>query len=352
MGFERLPETIHTLYAELLDQAIRAEAGARLVGLAPGTPVSKTVGGRTYWYMQRMEAGRKRQVYIGPESPALLEWLEEARRQRADWVADEARRGEIVSMLVAGGAVAEAASVARVLRLLADANVFRLGGVLVGTQAFRSYANILGVRFEEGALRTEDVDVAQDPAIAVAVAEDSAPTNVEKALREADPRFFAVPGLDPGKPSTSFKVRGRDLRVDFLTPLRGRPSTEPVPLPLLRVAATPLRFLGYLIRDSLQAVVLGARGVLVNVPQPGRFALHKLWTAGRRPVSEQAKARKDLRQAEALIEVLLGDRADDLNLAWQAAVQEDARAAEAIEKTAPKLRPEVLGPLERQLGWK
>ena len=220
MSFERIPETTHTLYAELLDQAIRAEASARLDGLPPGTFVSKTVGTNTYWYLQRMEAGSKRQVYVGPESPALLEWLDEARQQRADRAADEARRGEIVSMLVAGGAVAEAASVARVLRLLADANVFRLGGVLVGTQAFRSYANILGVRFDQGALRTEDVDVAHDPAIAVAVAEDAAPTNVEEALKQADPRFFAVPGLDPGKPSTSFKVRGRDLRVDFLTPLR------------------------------------------------------------------------------------------------------------------------------------
>ena len=37
-------------------------------------------------------------------------------------------------------------------------------------------------------------------------------------LRAQDPTFFAVPGIDSREPATSFKVRGRDRRVDFLTP--------------------------------------------------------------------------------------------------------------------------------------
>ena len=84
MTFQRLPETLHTVYAELLDQTIQAEAGASLVGLPPETFVAKTVSGRRYWYVKRIEAGRKRQIYLGPESPALLEWMKQIRARRAD----------------------------------------------------------------------------------------------------------------------------------------------------------------------------------------------------------------------------------------------------------------------------
>jgi len=45
--------------------------------------------------------------------------------------------------------------------------------------------------------------------------------------------------------------------------------------------------------------LLDARPVLVRAPRPGRFALHKLWTA-----SQQATAGKDRAQAAALIAVL------------------------------------------------
>jgi hypothetical protein len=63
-------------------------------------------------------------------------------------------------------------------------------------------------------------------------------------LRAAEPRFFAVPGFDPREPSTSFKVRERDLRVDFLVPGRG---TRPVLLRHLKTAAQPLPGLEYLL---------------------------------------------------------------------------------------------------------
>jgi len=53
-------------------------------------------------------------------------------------------------------------------------------------------------------------------------------------------------------------------------------------------------------------------GVLVNVPQPVRYAIHKLIVATRRIPSAAAKARKDIEQAAALIRVLAKDRLDGL----------------------------------------
>jgi hypothetical protein len=138
---QRVPETVQVLYAELLDHLRTAENDLHLpVG---GSFVSKTIGKGKYWYLQRDERGRRTQTYLGAESPQLLDQIRTAKEQQAD----RKRRRQLVSMLVAGGAAAESATFTAVLQVLADSFVFRLGGVLVGTQAFMCYANMLGVRF-------------------------------------------------------------------------------------------------------------------------------------------------------------------------------------------------------------
>jgi len=348
LAFQRLSESVQTLYAELLEQTIHAEAEAAVVGAPPGSFVSKAVKGGTYWYVQRMEGDRKRQHYLGKESPTLLAWMEEMRQARTRSAADEAQRAKLCGMLAAGGAAMESAAVVKVLLLLAQSGVFRMGGVLVGTQAFIAYGNMLGVRFERQALRTQDVDIAQDRAIGVALSREASPVNVERSLTGSGLGFFPVPALDPKLPSTSFKIRGRELRVDFLTPLVGPESDRPVFLPALGVSAHPLRFLDFLIENPVQSVVLGGSGILVNVPDPSRFAFHKLWISGRRQVSEQTKAAKDRRQAGDLLEVLLEDRPADLPAAWEALLRNKAvtRAVhEAIRRLAPELRERLTGHL-------
>jgi hypothetical protein len=345
MPFERLPETTQTLYAELLEQVIHAEAEAA-AGVRQGVFVSKSIKGRTYWYLQRGEGDRRKQHYLGPESPSLLAWMDEVKQARVRSAEDDARRVQLCGMLAAGGAAAESASVIKVLTLLADSGVFRMGGVLVGTQAFIAYGNMLGVRFEHQSLRTQDVDIAQDRSIGIALSQETAPVDVEGSLTGSGMGFFPVPSLDPRQPSTSFKIRGRELRVDFLTPLVGPESGEPVYLPALGVSAHPLRFLDFLIENPAQAVVIGGTGLLVNVPDPARFALHKLWLSSRRPVSEQTKAVKDLRQGSAVLEVLLEDRPADISAAWKALGRGPA-AAKSVRAAMDRLDPALRERLRR-----
>lgn len=299
MPFQRLPESIQTLYAELLEQTIHAEAEAALLGAPQGSFVSKAIKGGTYWYLQRMEGDRKRQIYLGKESPSLLAWMEEVRQARAGSAVDEAQRARLVSMLAAGGAATDSPATSKVVQLLAESGVFRMGGVLVGTQAFVIYGNMLGVRFDQQNLRTQDVDLAQDRAIGIAFSEETAPVNVER-----------VPSINPRPPSTSFKVRGRELRVDFLIPLTGPESSDPVVLPLLGVSAHPLHFLDYLIESPARAVLVANSGILVNVPDPARFAFYEMF--------EQATTMRDRRQAGDLLAVLLEDRPGDVLVAWDA----------------------------------
>jgi hypothetical protein len=347
MPFQRLPESVQTLYAELFEQVIHAQAEAAVSGVPPGTFVSKTIKSGTYWYLQRMEGDRKRQVYLGRESPNLLAWIEEVRQARARSAADEAQRARLGSMLAAGGAATESPGMAKVLQLLAESGVFRMGGVLVGTQAFVAYGNMLGVRFDQQALRTQDVDLAQDRTVGIALSEETAPVNVEQTLTGSGLGFFPVPALDPRLPSTSFKIRGREMRVDFLTPLVGPESSTPVFLPSLGVSAHPLRFLDYLIERPAQAVLVTGAGILVNVPDPARFAFHKLWISQRRPVSEQTKAAKDLRQAGDLLDVLLEDRPGDVLLAWEE-LSRHASPAQTVRAAIRKLPAGVQERLTRR----
>lgn len=308
---------VQTAYSELLEQLLALEA-RRSIGHAKGTFVKKQLKGREYLYFQFSAPGGKlEQTYLGPRSPALDAVAERWRRERDLVAPDRAQIDGIAALLRAGGASLTDGASARVLGALADAGVFRLGGVLVGTQAFVVLGNVLGVKWRGAHARTDDIDIAAPKALEVAV--PNAKAEVPKALESLEMGFLPVPGFDPRAPSTSYKVRGRGLRVDLLTPASsGTKAAAPVILSRFAAAATPLPYLDYLLDEAQPAAVIDGGAVLVNVPSPARFALHKLLVAGSRPSAFQTKADKDLAQTSLLVEVLEADRPGDLRRAWQA----------------------------------
>jgi hypothetical protein len=347
MAFERLPESHLTLYSELLDQMIPAESAAVAGGMLTGSFTSKKIKGNTYWYLQRSEGSKLRQIYLGPDSSELQRWMEKVSRTQEISKPDRAARARLGKMLASSGASTEPAAVLKVLKMLAESRVFHLGGVLIGTLAFRAYANVLGVRFHRASLQTQDVDIAHDPAIGVALARNTSSVELEEIIERSGLNLHPVPPLDRKQPSTSFKVRGRDLRVDFLTPLVGRESSKTAFLPAFGLSAKPLRYLDYLIEDPMQAVAIGSDVVLVNLPSPARFTMHKLWISEKRPVAFQAKAKKDRIQAEQLIEVLTEDRPDDLRDAWSALPRTAARSVRStLRAFDPELVDRVTGILD------
>ena len=64
-----------------------------------------------------------------------------------------------------------------------------------------------------------------------------------------------------------------------------------------------MRYLEFLIEDPVPAVALYGSGVPVTVPQPSRYAVHKLIVAQVRSEASTKRA-KDLVQAKELIEAL------------------------------------------------
>ena len=92
-------------------------------------------------------------------------------------------------------------------------------------------------------------------------------------------------------------------------------------LPTLGVSAQSRHFLNDLIADPIKAAVLDRSGVLVRIPRPERFAIHKLIVVDRgRGGPDALKPVKDRAQAAFLIGVLAEDRPEDLAEADEAAI--------------------------------
>ncbi len=337
---QHLPLEIQTLYAELLERLTAYEA-ERDIGHLPGSFVLKNVKGQEYYYFQHFEpGGAKRQTYIGRRDASLDAVARKQADARADLACDVASIDRLASLLRTGGATVTDTASARVLKGLADASVFRLGGVLVGTQAFLAIGNALGVRWGE-ALRTQDIDLAAPAVLGVALPRVSA--DVPGTLASLEMGFLPVPALDPDTPSTSYKVRGQSLRVDVLAPASRR-SSRPVSLPRFNTSAQPLRFLDYVMELPLRAAVINGGATLVNVPDPGRFALHKLVVAGERSATSHTKREKDLRQSAQILEVLTEERRADVSIAWEALAARGPawvkRADQGLDAMA-RIAPEV-----------
>lgn len=105
-----------------------------------------------------------------------------------------------------------------------------------------------------------------------------------------------------------------------------------------------MAFLDYLLENPIEAAILGRTATLVRVPDPARFALHKLIVAGERPAVEQAKAAKDRAQAAELLTVLYDARPGDVQLALEALQERPAnwrKKIKASARIAPPLPPDL-----------
>ncbi|MEN9873425.1 MAG: hypothetical protein RL186_322 [Pseudomonadota bacterium] len=94
--------------------------------------------------------------------------------------------------------------------------------------------------------------------------------------------------------------------------------------------AQGLHHLNYLLADPIPAVGLYRQGILVRIPRPERYAIHKLIVAQQRTGPGLAKRRKDLGQARALILSLAEDRPAELKRAYELAMEQGPKWREAI----------------------
>lgn len=293
--FQPLSASAQTAYAQLLDAVHGAEL-TRSVASLTGTFARKQVKGKTYWYFQYTEvSGKKRQLYVGPENERVLALIERHAAGGANPALERlARSAEALgNMPVLGRHF-------RIVQRLADYGFFRAGGVLVGTHAFLSLGNMLGVRWTD-ALRTQDVDFAHAGKTLTIALPATIEIDTHAAIESLQMGLLPIEHSDGTTGATYLDPRDPEFRIDFLTPLH-RGGSAPYRHPQLGIVLQPLKFMEYLLQDVQQAAVMNAAGaVLVNVPHPARYALHKLIVAGERPASRIAKSNKDVQQTTALL---------------------------------------------------
>ena len=91
-----------------------------------------------------------------------------------------------------------------------------------------------------------------------------------------------------------------ELLIEFLVPEKGRGTDKPYPLPQLGINATALRFLNFLIDNTIRIKV---EDFYLTVPHPANFALHKLIIFQRR--TKREKAEKDSNIALEVLRALI-----------------------------------------------
>lgn len=316
MKINRLSLTAQTLYGELREMALAIGATEGL-GDTPGSVVTKVNHGVQYLYFQYRDLGGvTRQSYLGRDTLEMREWVERFESRKADRQEDLQRLNELRGAFLAAGGQPMLHAPLRVLKGFSDAGILRpgIGYVLVGTHAFNALGNTLGVRWSSQ-MMTQDLDVAGESVLDIAI---TRPTqSAPDVLEHLGMGFIPVPTLNPRSPSTSFRVRGQDLRVDLLAPLIGQPR-DYIFVPSLNAPTQPLRFLDYLITDPVPQIVLGKSvSILCNVPRPERFALHKLLVSESRDSSFSHKAEKDRHQAMQMLRILCEDSPDAVGEAYQ-----------------------------------
>lgn len=309
--YQDLPVSAATAYAQLQTAALGIEL-ARDVSHLHGSFSTKTVKGTSQWYFSFREPDQRvRQIYVGPDTDEVRALVAKARSD-----APRERLQSLARSAMALGCTPTQRKHLSVILRLNEFGFFRAGGVLIGTHAFLSFSNQLGVRWMS-ADQTSDVDFAH-PGRNVSIA---LPGNIEarphSALTSMREGFLPLVQYR-GPAGASYRHRDEpEFQVDFLTPKVSR-SDEPVMVDHMDVALQPLRFMEFSLEDVQQATLFDPTGrcVVVTLPAPQRYAVHKLLVIGERSGPHRVKVSKDLAQAASLIEYFTDNDPGAIEEAW------------------------------------
>ena len=183
-----LPRIDQLAFADLVDKCHDADFAADFP--ANGTLLQQQRAGRSYWYYRgyapALDGGAPTRSlkYAGPAGDPDIE-----RRVAAfgSIKADHRARRDLASRLRRAGLPAPLPFDGAVVAALARTGMFRLRAILVGSTAYQSYGGLLGVKLVAAHYATEDVDVAQDFGVSLALDDQAAP--VSEAVARRRPQF-------------------------------------------------------------------------------------------------------------------------------------------------------------------
>ena len=303
--FAPLSLNAQTAYAEAFDTVL-ARTTMRSVADLNGSFAQKQVKGAAYWYFQFRDIdGRVRQIYIGPDGERIQKLIAERDAAPAE-TADRLARSALA--LGCAGILPKHFAI---IRRLSEYGFFKAGGVLIGTHAFISMGNMLGVAWRDGA-RTQDVDFAHaGKSISIGLPADIQ-VDIHAALDSLEMGFIPIQSFSGDSGATYLNPKEPELRIDFLAPTN-RGGDSAFNFERLNVALQPLKFMEFSLESTTQTALLSRDGaVLINIPSPVRYGLHKLLVYGERTEAFRTKSAKDLLQSAALLSYYAENDADAL----------------------------------------
>ena len=341
------------MFSDLVQKATDAEFDENFP--ENGTFLKQKRANREYYYYKAYETSggqgptKTALKYVGPaDNPEIAKRAQAFQRTKIGYRA----RRELAAKLRRAGYPAPPHMEGLVVSELARAGLFRLRATLVGSMAYQTYSGVLGVRLPDELVTTEDMDIAKFYGISISI--DESMPDIEDILKKVDPTFAPSFSADETKLFSGF-ANAAGFKVEFLTPNRGDEdySSRLTKMPSLgpSVGAQVLRFLDYLIHEPIRSVVLHDAGVPVLVPAPERYAIHKLIVATKRNVFFAAKAKKDINQADALIQAFdTAKRGSDLGFAWMEAWERGARWRRRLGVGALRLSDDTFAMLSKSVA--
>jgi len=331
--YKDLTASAQNAYADLFDAALAMHVSSSIAGLN-GSFGKKKVHGHDYWYFQfRDIGGAIKQIYVGPESEKLSALIQHHKSKPGQ---GSKSLQPLAAAAVALGCAPLLSKHFRVIRRLAEYGFFKRGGILVGTHAFTAMGNMLGISPMER-MQTQDVDFAHaGKNISVAL-----PANIKvetaAAIESLEMGLLPITSLSGASGSTYLSTTDPGFRLDFLTS-KFSESDDPVHVEGLSLALQPLKFMEFSMIETTQAAAFCSEGaVIVNIPKPDRFAIHKLIVSAERDTSAAVKSNKDIRQANVLIHYYLDNRPEEIAASWQDAWSRGPGWRKRLETALAKL---------------
>lgn len=293
---------------------------------------------KSYWYFQYRKDGKTERLFLGPDSKELQRAIEEIQEVKSVITGLSKTVLSLNGFRFRGDA-------SKALSGMSDSGLFLSGTVLVGTNAFLAYQNVFGIQWRSpvDVLARGDIDFAQFSKFSVGVPLDVS-EKIKEALESMEAHLVWRSLNNKGAPWAFAINNPQGFQIEFLTPHIGEDDkgSKAIPLPWAGVCAQPLRFMDYLIEDAFHAAVLLDKGaVLVNLPDPGRFALHKLIVHERRHTSNIQKKKKDLAQAAAMIGFLAKNHTSLIEDAWTDLLRKHRTWGEIVCRSAANLPEEA-----------
>jgi len=130
------------------------------------------------------------------------------------------------------------------------------------------------------------------------------------------------------------KLEHPDLTIEFLVPERGRGSDKAYSRPQLGINAQPLRYLDFLIENT---IMIGFDDLSIKLPHPAAYALHKFIIFKRRAKID--KHNRDIEGALRVFRQLIGNNDYDairkifgkMHKKWQKTVIKNLESIEEFE---------------------